>query len=278
MLLNMATAARANDIEDFFKTLRGGTNRRPPQVTAIPVGHDRGPGYSARTAADPLRHGSGYPSHLSSRDWNQQYQLADEQYNRSGRGNHSNHRFDDYRHHGRDRYDDQRSRTDWGRPVGTRSNTHLSFRISSGDPSVYRGNLDHPAAPTYWPAASPQVIPIRPTPGHMPGYPVRQGFPVGHQLGEIVTYPVPLATCIRVEDSHRIAPNAVPIIVAVRDPHLPPHHTGCQEQLVYVQVYVPPCPLQRLTVSPCRTRIKMDFGHHEVDIRSCNGLIVIDYD
>ena len=283
LLLNMATAARANDIEDFFKTLRGGANRRPPQSTAVPVGHERGPGYAGRHAAGTPRYGSEYPSHLSSRDWNQQYQLSEQQYTRSGRGNHSSHQSHHYRHDGRDRYDHQRSRADWRTPVATRSGTHLSFRISSGAPSGYGETLDHPAAPTYWPETSPHMMPIRPNPGQMHGVPTRQGFPishqlVSHQLGDIITCPVPLATCVRVEDAHRIAPNAVPVIVAVRDPHLPPHHTGCQEQLVYVEVFVPPCPLRRLTVSPCRTRIKMDFGHHEVDLCSRNGLIVVDYD
>jgi hypothetical protein len=50
------------------------------------------------------------------------------------------------------------------------------------------------------------------------------------------------------------------------------------ERLVYVQIFDPACPLRDLRVSPCRTRISLNYGPYEVDIKSANGMIVIDYD
>ena len=100
-----------------------------------------------------------------------------------------------------------------------------------------------------------------------------------YQLGEVVTCPVPLETCVRIRDEHEIAPHAVPVAVAVRDPHLGRCGSrGCVEALVYVEVLVPRCPLQSLRVSPCRTKIRMDYGHHAIDIVSRNGVVRIDYD
>ncbi|MCA9035624.1 MAG: hypothetical protein KDA91_10860 [Planctomycetaceae bacterium] len=100
------------------------------------------------------------------------------------------------------------------------------------------------------------------------------------ELGQIVDVAVPLETCVKVEDLHNIAPNAVPVVVAVRDPHMSPWTAGCIEpdRIVFVEVMAPPCPLKSLKISPCRTRIEMKFGDYEIDIRSTNDVIVIDYD
>jgi hypothetical protein len=50
------------------------------------------------------------------------------------------------------------------------------------------------------------------------------------------------------------------------------------ERVVFVQVFVPPCPPRCIHISPCHTRVTMDFGTYEVDIKSKDGLIVVDYD
>ncbi len=120
-------------------------------------------------------------------------------------------------------------------------------------------------------APPPPIIPVAPAPnfgsyGHLP-----------HQIGSIVTCPVPLETCVHVNDVHRIAPGAIPIVVAVRSPHLG-RFGSCVEQLAYVEVLVPPCPLRRARVSPCKTKVRLDYGRYEVDIVSRNGVIEIDYD
>lgn len=100
-----------------------------------------------------------------------------------------------------------------------------------------------------------------------------------HQVGEIVTCPVALEPHVQIKDACEVAPHAVPVIVAVRNPHLGRFRShGCIESLVYVEVLVPPCPPQRVRVSACKTKIRLDFGEYEVDIISRNNCVVIDYD
>lgn len=137
------------------------------------------------------------------------------------------------------------------------------FTVSLGtNSSPYAGNLHNGHQNAY-----PQ-LPPPPSPGtfdHLP-----------HQLGSFVTCPVALETCVQVRDTCRIAPNAVPVVVAIRDPHLG-RYRKCIEQLAYVEVYVPPCPVQRVKVSPCRTRIRLDYGRYAVNIVSRNGVVTISY-
>ncbi len=303
LLFNMLTAVRANDIEDVFKALRGGTNRRPPQVAQIPVGHDRGRGYSGDHSGYgyPGRqihpHGPGMHSAMSSRDIAQRQQLARQFSGMRGdgfRGYHDDHydlrdRYNDGRHHqsgyrgagyggagyGSPRHGDSGYHAH-SQAISSRrrSGSIVSFSVSSNAPVFYENGLNDLNDPVYGPTLVPQypVVPAVPSaPAHS------QTLPCPHQLGEIVTYAVPVATCIQIEDPENIAPHAVPVVVAVRDPNLGAIHT-CVEQVVYVEVCVPPCPMRRLTVSPCRTRIRMDFGEYEVDIRSHRGKVVIDYD
>ena len=100
-----------------------------------------------------------------------------------------------------------------------------------------------------------------------------------HGLGEIVNSDVPLAPRVRIRDTHEIAPGALPIVVAIRDPNLAECGSpGCIERLVYIQVFAPPVPAQEITVSPCRTRIVLDYGDWEIKIRSRNGVIEVEYD
>ena len=136
-------------------------------------------------------------------------------------------------------------------------------------PSVPGGGFAVPYGQLPSGFSSPPVLAYPPHPGAL-------GLP--HQLGEIVDCPVPLATCVKIEDPHNIAPGAVPVIVAVRDPNLPAWHAGCVDAVVYVEVCAPPCPLQKLTISSCNTRMRLDFGQYEIDITSCKGHIVVDYD
>ncbi|MEZ6122814.1 MAG: hypothetical protein R3C49_06515 [Planctomycetaceae bacterium] len=136
----------------------------------------------------------------------------------------------------------------------------LSFNISFGS-APSRVALAQPALP---------VVPVIPAPVSVPAV---------HRIGEIVTCPVPLETCVVVKDACEMAPGAIPVAVAVRDPHLPAVGTrGCVERVVYVQVYVPQCPLKRCRVSPCGTKVRLDFGQYEVDLTTRNNLIEIDYD
>jgi hypothetical protein len=98
-------------------------------------------------------------------------------------------------------------------------------------------------------------------------------------LGDVVICPVRLETCVRIKDADEVAPWAVPVVVVVRDPHLSRFGScDCIERLVYVEVLVPPCPIQRMRVSPCKTKIRLDYGRYEVDIVSRGGVIEVDYD
>ncbi len=143
--------------------------------------------------------------------------------------------------------------------VGGRSRTTVSLQIGGGYPVV-------PPPPIYLEPA--------PAPVYIAEPPARI-----HELGSFVTCPVPLEPHVLVRNAHEIAPGAIPVVIAVRNPHLGRFGSrGCVESVVYVQVFVPPCPLQRLKVSPCRTRIKLDYGDYDVEITSCDGHIDVEYD
>lgn len=176
------------------------------------------------------------------------------------------------RHRGHDHFDiydvrngrDSRFRNS-GRnyqPVSRRSG--VSFSVSFGNSPVL------PQAPS--PVIYPQqpILPPPPVPGsfgHLP-----------HELGHVVTCHVPLEPHVQYRNSCRIAPGAVPTVIAVRDPHLGRFRSrGCVEQLAYVQVMAPPCPVRSVRVSPCKTRIRLDYGKYEIDIVSKNDCIVVNY-
>lgn len=161
---------------------------------------------------------------------------------------------------GYDRYRSRTRYTQTRRPIVT-SRPGVNFSVSFGN-----------TAPQPRPVYVPQpVLNVPPAPGsfgHLP-----------HQIGEIVTCNVTLEPHVVIEDACEVAPNAVPVIIAVRNPHLGRYRSrGCVESLVYVEVLVPPCPPQRVRVSPCKTKVRLDYGRYEVDITSRNGCVEIDYD
>lgn len=152
----------------------------------------------------------------------------------------------------------------------------LSFHVSIGN----SGRAVPRYVPTqsigHWPA--PQLpappLPIPPLPSTpLPG----QFDHLPHQLGQIVTCHVPVYTRVHIESACDIAPNAVPTLVAVRDPNLG-RFRSCVEQLVYVEVLAPACAPRRVRVSPCRTRVRMDYGRYEVTITSRDGCVTVRYD
>ena len=141
------------------------------------------------------------------------------------------------------------------RPVPV-NRSRVSFNVSFG-------NRPTPTVHTL-----PQ-LPPPPAPGSLDHLP--------HEIGCVVTCPVPLATCVEYRDTCEIAPGAVPAVIAVRSPHIG-RFRRCVEEIVYVQVMVPPCPLLRTKVSPCRTKIRLDYGRYEIDIVSRNGVVIVEYD
>ena len=280
LLLASTATTQANDIVDFLNAMNGGSRHRNAPPVVQPVGHHNhgGPGMTG-----PGAHGRGYHDHgLSSRDV---YKLHTA--NRAvGYGGHSDPHFSGSRFGADDRVnfrDRNFGQTGYGRSSHARpSGAQLRFRVSSnaGIPQDYGSPLYIPASPQIQTLPPVQSLPPVESPLPVQGYPLVQGYPqvnlLPHQIGEIVDCQVPLATCVRVEDACNIAPNAVPIVVAVRDPGMCLHDR--HERVVYVQILVPPCPPRSISISPCLTRLTMCFGRYDVDIKSMNGLIVVDYD
>lgn len=298
-MLSVPETGQANDLENFLRALRG-TSRPAVNPALRHISQNSDPRFGHQSLASghlrgadgsaAFRHGSHRP--LTSRD------LVRLQHAGHGFGNerhpglpgagfqhrpvtsgwpHSNH--PDWPSHSR-HYDLNRT----ARSIRTPSSgVQLSFSIGNPRSAVLSDNRFHPTVVPPIPGSSfgvpcePQLsgFPSQPV-FAFPPHPETLGLP--HQLGEIVDCPVPLATCVKVEDPHNIAPGAVPVVVAVRDPNLPPWHAGCVDAVVYVEVCAPPCPLHKLTISPCKTRMRLDFGQYEIDITSCKGHIVVDYD
>jgi hypothetical protein len=94
-------------------------------------------------------------------------------------------------------------------------------------------------------------------------------------IGQIVDGEMPLVTDVDVESPDQIAPGAVAAVVTIRDPNLPMHSRP--DQLTFVKVQIPPRPVRILRISPCRTRIEMDFGKHDVQIHSAAGRVLVRY-
>lgn len=150
-------------------------------------------------------------------------------------------------------------------PVSRRSG--VSFNVSFGN------------APVLAQAPPPVVYPHRPGPVILEAPPLPGSFGhLPHEIGHVVTCPVPIETHVEIRNACRVAPGAVPTVIAVRDPHLGRFRSrGCIEQLAYIEVLAPQCPLRRVRVSPCKTRIRLDYGKWEIDITSKNDCVVINY-
>ncbi len=274
LLLASSATTQANDIVDFFKAINRAERHHnaPPAFQPVDQHDDHGHEGPGHEYGD---------RNLTSRDLHK-IQMANRPI---GYGDPRSDRFND-RFTGHPAHSDDRVSLrdhNYGQPAYTRpSGARISFRISSnggmnpgyGAPSYYSTGQEYQELPPVQemaPAPAYPVVPVYPS--------VQQSPPViatPHQIGEIVTCRVPLARCVRVEDARNIAPDAIPVIVAVRDPNMCAHDTV--ERVVFVQVFVPPCPMSGIRVSPCRTRVTMCFHQYEVDIKSKNGMIVVDYD
>ena len=165
---------------------------------------------------------------------------------------------------GKDNYRSERSRK-YAAAVSPAKN-RLSFNISFGSPASLVQRSVPPISGTVvsseYGGQGPAAV------GHL-----------SHQLGDIVTCPLQLEPCVRIKDLDKVAPGAAPVIIAVRAPYLNRFGSrGCIEQLTYVEVRLPPCPVQRIKVSPCKTKIRLHYRRYEVDIVSRGGVVEIDYE
>lgn len=249
MVLATSSAVQANDIVDFLNALNGNSGRRGGAVNTQPVRQYHDHGHEAASAR-----GNGRMS--AHADHGHEQPVINRGTGRAPTGNvnlRPNHVVNP--------------------PSRSRLQVNLQFASNAGANQGYGQPLYIPAQPQVVQPSMQQLPPVDSYPTMGSRVPAA---PAPFQLGEFVDCRVPLATCVRVEDVRNIAPNAVPVVVAVRDPGMCIHDV--QERLVYVQVFVPTCPLMDIRVSPCRTRISLDYGHHMVHIKSANGLIVVDYD
>lgn len=114
---------------------------------------------------------------------------------------------------------------------------------------------------------------------------------------------VPLYHCVKYEDLHNIHPCAVTKVIAVLDPceadckksscflfgsRKSHDHCGCGQQscnscncgrkYVYIQICVPPCECVKVKTSRDERKVKYDYGKYEVEIKSKNGVVYVDYD
>lgn len=269
LLVVMSAGTQANDIVDFLRAVNGVPETRGSAHYA-PV--SRHSGYPGRADSDQ-HHGPPSPSFRGPADHRSGGRMSSGDV-RSSYG----HDRDDH-----DRYDrislrdvdrgrmpmsgrPGRGPSDFHRAGHRQSGAQISFRVSTG-------SVQRPAygTPVYY-QTEPNAMPLPPV-SPSPVYPDAVVSP--RCVGEIVTCPVPLETCVRVNDECNIAPHAVPMVIAVRDPHACEHEPHA---VVFVQVFVPPCPPHSVKVSPCQTRVSLCYGEYEVDIRSRGGFVVVDYD
>ncbi len=89
-----------------------------------------------------------------------------------------------------------------------------------------------------------------------------------------------LYPCVKYKDRRKIAPCAVPMCIAVRDPCAPRHGGPCCEnpKCVLVEVCVPPCGCPRITAKHDGTKVRYDYGKYAVNITSRHGIVVVNYD
>ena len=241
LLFTTASPTQANDIVNFLKALNGNSGRHSGPVVVQPVGS----------------HGHEHDGAV---------------YGNQGHGGHGP--GDPFGNSGTHRPSINTVNLRPNHYVAPRARRNSGLQISLQFGENGSRNPGY-GAPVYVPAPRPvQLLPPVPVYPVVPVYP--HVAPAPFQIGQFIDCRVPLATCVHVEDECNIAPNAVPVVIAVRDPNMCVHETV--ERLVYVQIFVPQCPLRDLQVSPCRTRVSLDYGKYEVDIRSGNGVIVVDYD
>ncbi len=90
---------------------------------------------------------------------------------------------------------------------------------------------------------------------------------------------VPLYPCVKYRDRHHIAPCAVPMCVAVRDPCERHERCSCgPPKCVMVEICVPPCGCPKITCKHDGAKVRYDYGKYAVNITSRHGVVVVNYD
>ena len=104
----------------------------------------------------------------------------------------------------------------------------------------------------------------------VPDHPAAEGTIIGP--GVPTSSAIHLFACVKVEDEDNIHPCAVPMIVAVADP--------CNECCCrYVMICVPPCcDCPEIETSRSGRKVEYDYGEYEIEIKSKDNYVVINYD
>jgi hypothetical protein len=89
-----------------------------------------------------------------------------------------------------------------------------------------------------------------------------------------------LYPCVRYKDRRNIAPYAVPMCIAVRDPCAgkDPCSRCAPPKCVLVEICVPPCGCPKITCKHDGARVRYDYGKYAVNITSRHGVVVVNYD
>jgi hypothetical protein len=89
----------------------------------------------------------------------------------------------------------------------------------------------------------------------------------------------PLFRKVKYIDRRHIAPGAVHMYVAVRDPR-ERHERGLSgpPKCVLVEICVPPYGMPKITSRHDGTRVRYDYGQYAVNITSRHGVVVVNYD
>ncbi len=127
--------------------------------------------------------------------------------------------------------------------------------------------------------------PMEPVPSPVPptALPLPEAAPPGQMAAG--GPPLPLAPapalfrCVKYRDRHHIAPCAVPMCVAVRDPC--DRHDRCScgpPKCVLVEICVPPCGSPRITCKHDGAKVRYDYGRYAVNITSRHGVVDVNYD
>ncbi|AMV19301.1 hypothetical protein [Planctomyces sp. SH-PL14] len=142
-----------------------------------------------------------------------------------------------------------------------------------------------PEAPRPQPTRYETLRPIVPQVAPSPSFPQQFDPPGGVSLtpvpdGTVIPYEqvfvsplpaLPLYDKVRVRQTRNMHPQAVPKLVAIKDPCF---GGGC----VYVEVCVPPCGREEVCCLRWRDGIRLDYGKYSVDIVTTRrGLVIVDY-
>ena len=129
------------------------------------------------------------------------------------------------------------------------------------------------------PVGSPSVVPL---PEAAPPGMALPGAPGAWAAGSPPMQLAPasaLFPCVKYRDRRHIAPCAVPMYVAVRDPC--ERHDRClcgPPKCVLVEICVPPCGAPKITCHRDGTKVRYDYGRYAVNITSRHGVVVVNYD